>query len=153
MNSESLTETLPRPSASSARQAPNGVTTDASSTRAAAASAMAAALLAACGGGGSGTGTGATAVSSSGSSSSTDGLGSAVAGYSYAKPSSDAEAARFLLQAQFNASDADVAALRTQGYAPWVSAQLNAPAAQTGVQWLDSRGYDTPDAAKLLPLA
>ena len=143
MNSESLTETLPRPSASSARQATNGVTTDASSTHAAAASAMVAALLAACGGGGSGTG--ATTVSSSGSS--TDGLGSAVAGYSYAKPSSDAEAARFLLQAQFNASDADVAALRTQGYAPWVSAQLNAPAAQTGVQWLDGRGYGTPDAA------
>ena len=37
--------------------------------------------------------------------------------------------------------------MRTQGYAPWVSAQLNAPAAQTGVQWLDGRGYGTPDAA------
>ncbi|OYZ83489.1 MAG: hypothetical protein B7X59_08575 [Polaromonas sp. 39-63-203] len=84
-------------------------------------------------------------VSSSGSP--TAGLGTAVVGYSYAAPSNDTEAARFLLQAQFNASDADIAALRSQGYAPWISAQLNASAAQTGVQWLDSRGYGTPNAA------
>ena len=149
MHSDSLTAAPLRPSASPARPGTHGVTQDASHTRAAAASALAAAtLLAACGGGGGGGGDGSggpTVVSSSGSP--TGGLGTAVAGYRYAAPANDAEAARFLLQAQFHAADADIAALRSQGYAPWVSAQLNAPAAQTGVQWLDSRGYGTPNAA------
>ena len=31
-------------------------------------------------------------------------------------------AARFLLQAQFHASDASISALRSQGYAAWLSA-------------------------------
>ena len=54
---------------------------------------------------------------------------------------SDEEAARFLLQAQFSASDADIASVRTLGYAAWLERQLALPLGQTGWDWLDSRGY------------
>ena len=110
---------------------------------------MTTALLTACGGGGSGAagGSAGPAMESSSNNPPTTGLGTAAAGKRRDAPSSDTEAARFLLQAQFNASDADIATLRSQGYATWLSAQLNAPAAQTGVQWLDSRGYGTPSTA------
>ena len=145
MHSDILAEAPLRPSPSPAANGAPDVRQDAFHSRAAASAPSAAALLAACGGGGGGGASGPTVVSSSGSP--TAGLGTAVVGYSYAAPSNDTEAARFLLQAQFDASDTDMAALRSQGYASWISAQLNAPAAQTGVQWLDSRGYGTPNAA------
>ena len=105
---------------------------------------MAAALLAACGGGGGSDA--ATAVGAS-SASASAGLGSAVAGYTYTAPQNDNEAARFALQAKFNVTDAEIIELRQQGYAAWISAQLNAPEAQTGVAWLDGRGYGAVSAA------
>ena len=37
---------------------------------------------------------------------------------------SDAEAARFLLQAQFAATDADIANVRRDGYAAWIGQQF-----------------------------
>jgi hypothetical protein len=37
------------------------------------------------------------------------------------------EAARFLLQAQFSASDAELAAVQKQGYAAWLAQQFDAP--------------------------
>ncbi len=92
--------------------------------RPAAAALAAAALLAACGGGGS--------------PSSNPVL---------SRPASDEEAARFLLQAQFSASDADIAALRSKAYAPWLDEQFNAPADVTGFAWLNARGYDAIDNA------
>ena len=55
---------------------------------------------------------------------------------------SDEDAARFLLQAQFSASDADIASVRTLGYAAWLERQLAQPAGQTGWDWLNSKGYD-----------
>ncbi len=55
---------------------------------------------------------------------------------------SDEQAARFLLQAQFSASDTDIAAVKSQGYAPWLEANYSSAPGQTGVAWLDSRGYD-----------
>ena len=61
---------------------------------------------------------------------------------SYKTPASDQDAVRFLLQAQFSASDAEVQAVRTQGYAAWLDAQFNAPASMTAFAWLNSRGYD-----------
>ena len=126
-----------------ARLTPVELQPGASESAAAAAAAMAAALLAACGGGGGG-GDAATAV---GASSASAGLGSAVAGYTYTSPQNDNEAARFALQAKFNVSDTEIAELRRQGYAPWISDQLNAPEAQTGVAWLDGRGYGAVSAA------
>ena len=102
-----------------------------------------AALLAACGGGGGGSDNAQASVTAG--SSATAGLGSAVTGYNHPAPESDSDAARFLQQAQFSASDADMARLREQGYAPWLAAQLDAPAAQGAVDWLVSRGYTAVD--------
>lgn len=91
-----------------------------------------AATLAACGGGGS--------DSSVGAGPSAAGAAAAAAG-SYPAAQSDAEAARFLLQAQFSASPAEIAALRSTTYADWLEAQFNAPLGPSGWEWLNQRGY------------
>lgn len=57
-------------------------------------------------------------------------------------PATDAEAARFLQQAQFSVTDADIAALRGGGILAWLNARFAEPAGQTGCAWLDSRGYN-----------
>jgi uncharacterized protein (DUF1800 family) len=57
-------------------------------------------------------------------------------------PATDAEAIRFLLQAQFSASDADIASLRSGGLLAWLNARYAEPLGQTGVAWLDSRGHN-----------
>ena len=59
----------------------------------------------------------------------------------------DAQAARFLLQAQFSASTGDIAAVRDQGYPTWLDAQLNTPLGPTGWDWLMSQGYNVEDFA------
>lgn len=59
----------------------------------------------------------------------------------YAVPGSDAEAARFLLQAQFSAADADIAAVRNLGYAGWLAKQLDVTAVNTAWAWLNQQGY------------
>ena len=90
----------------------------------------AAALLSACGGG----------------ASSTDASSSASSPYQFKRPASDQEAVRFLLQAQFSASDADIASVKANGYGAWLRAQLSAQSGQTGVAWLDSQGFNTVTA-------
>ncbi len=57
-------------------------------------------------------------------------------------PATDAEAARFLLQAQFSVTDADIDALRGNGIVAWLNARYAEPPGQTGRAWLDSRGYN-----------
>jgi uncharacterized protein (DUF1800 family) len=59
-----------------------------------------------------------------------------------AKPQSDAEAARFLMQAQLSATDDDIAALRSQGFEPWLSSKMSEAMSQSGFDWLASRGYN-----------
>lgn len=63
------------------------------------------------------------------------------AGVNYPTATSDREAARFLLQAQFSASDADIAAVRSQGCIPWLQNQI-AASYVTGWDWLNYQGYD-----------
>jgi uncharacterized protein (DUF1800 family) len=94
-----------------------------------AAALTASALQAACGGGGGGT------------SNTTPGTTPVPVGPSYTSPSSDEDAARFLLQAQFSASDAEMAAVRSKGYSTWLQEQFAAPATGTGFEWLNARGY------------
>ena len=67
--------------------------------------------------------------------------------YAYPAPASDEDAARFLLQAQFHASDAAIAALRSQSYVAWLAAQVAAPASQGGFDWMASRGYSSLDTS------
>src|SRR6185436_12141927 len=48
-------------------------------------------------------------------------------------PATDAEAARFLLQAQFSASDAEIASLKSGGLVAWLNARYAEPLGQGGV--------------------
>jgi uncharacterized protein (DUF1800 family) len=63
-----------------------------------------------------------------------------------AKASTDAEAARFLLQAQFSAPDADVTALKTTGFNAWLATNYSAPLGQAGCDWLDAQGHNSVTA-------
>jgi uncharacterized protein (DUF1800 family) len=86
-----------------------------------------------CGGGGS--------SGSTGGGNQTSSVASSVAPQPlYTKP----EAARFLLQAQFTATDEEILAVRTSGYDAWLTSQFNAPIDQTGAQWLTANGHATP---------
>jgi uncharacterized protein (DUF1800 family) len=97
----------------------------------------AAALLTACGGGGGGGLTaGETAAPSGGRSVTLSALG-----YRYPSATTDAQAARFLLQAQLSASDADIAAVKDKGFASWLEQQVAIPAGMTGWDWLNNKGY------------
>lgn len=123
--------------------------------------------LAACGGGsgdgggnaffgaGTGLGSGASAGSNAGSGSGS-GSGAVQAGsltpigttptaqtWLYTEAKSDEEAARFLLQSQFSATEAEIAAVRAKGFLPWLGEQADAPVIQTAWQWLNSKPHDT----------
>jgi len=62
-------------------------------------------------------------------------------------PPSDAQAARFLLQAQFTADDASRAAVMSQGYAAWLNTQFNLPESYKAWDWMVAKGYSTIDAS------
>ena len=55
---------------------------------------------------------------------------------------SKADAARFLLRAQFSAPAADIAAIQSKGYDAWLGARFEEPRGQKGVDWLTSRGHN-----------
>ncbi|WP_431274848.1 DUF1800 domain-containing protein [Variovorax ureilyticus] len=108
----------------------------------------AAAALAACGGGGGGGGSGFALPTASGSGTQAGSLSSLASTptgqtYVYTEAKSDDEAARFLLQAQFSASDAEIAAVRSKGYLPWLGEQVDRAATQTGWDWIASKPYNT----------
>jgi uncharacterized protein (DUF1800 family) len=63
----------------------------------------------------------------------------------YPKALTDAEAARFLLQSQFAASDAEITNLRGDNFAAYLQKQFTKPLGQLGWDWLESRGYSTVD--------
>ncbi len=93
-----------------------------------------------CGGGGGGSSSGGGTGGGTGNQSSS--VASSVAPQPlYSK----AEAARFLLQAQFTATDEEILEVRTSGYDAWLTSKFNAPIDQTGTQWLTVSGYATPD--------
>lgn len=65
--------------------------------------------------------------------------------YEIPGPDSDAEAARFLQQAQFSSGETDIAALRAKGYARWLEEQMSAPSYTSGWDWLVRGGYQKVD--------
>ncbi len=112
----------------------------------------AAAALAACGGGGgSGGGGGNGSVTAAGTTGDGAGTLSPLAGtataqtYVYTKPQNDTEAARFLLQAQFSASEADIASVTAKGYLPWLGEQFDAAPTLTGWAWIASKAHNAVD--------
>jgi uncharacterized protein (DUF1800 family) len=106
---------------------------------AAAATGAAAAILAACGGGGGGGGGG--------------GSGGAGGGGPIATPFSldaaETAAARFLLQAQVGATNADIDAVRSQGAEAWLDAQMALPLGERAWDWMESAGYAAIDSRAL----
>ena len=129
---------LERVGAQEARPATSGLPTLPLATTLAAAAA-----LAACGGGSSGGGSGS--VTAAGTTGDGAGTLSPLAGtstaqtYVYTKPQNDTEAARFLLQAQFSASEADIASVTAKGYLPWLGEQFDAAPTLTGWAWIAAR--------------
>ena len=96
----------------------------------------AAALLAACGGGGGGGGgTTADAPPPVGV------VDFPTAGFSHLSPANDAEAARFLQQAQFSSTPTEITELRGMGPAQWLANQFVRYQGITGWNWLEARGY------------
>jgi uncharacterized protein (DUF1800 family) len=55
------------------------------------------------------------------------------------------DAARFLLQSQFSASDAEISAIQATTYAAYLQQQFAKPVGQTGWQWLEEKGYGVSD--------
>ena len=106
------------------------------------------ALIAGCGGGGGGGGAGGGIFPGVGGGGNPQPDTSAPADtgpYHYLQARSDAEAARFLLQAQFSASEAEIATVRSLGYLPWLEQQFNAPRTQTAWEWVESQPYNGTD--------
>ena len=62
--------------------------------------------------------------------------------------STEAEAVRFALQAQFSVSDADITALTSAGWLAWLNARYDEPLGQTGVDWLNSHGHNAITAER-----
>ena len=62
------------------------------------------------------------------------------------QPQSDADAARFLLQAQFSASTSEIVSVRSIGYADWLEQQFAATPGQSGWDWMLARDYQTTNA-------
>ena len=123
----------------------------------AAALAASAAALAACGGGGGGGGgAGFAAVAESPPATVQAGSLSALAStptaqtYVYTQAKTDEEAARFLLQSQFSASEADIAAVRSKGYLPWLGEQVDRPAEQGGRDWILGKAANTVNADDMI---
>ncbi|SFM33888.1 DUF1800 family protein [Variovorax sp. OV329] len=136
-------QAVPARTAATAATAASAATPDATGATgpAAAAALAAAALLAACGGGGGGSDNGGGAAPGGSTSGSLAPLANSPTGSSYAYTSakSDAEAARFLIQAQGYATDSDIAAVRSQGYLPWLAGQFDAAPTQSGWDWFNGK--------------
>ena len=87
--------------------------------------ALAALSLAACGGGGSGSSPSSGAGSTSSSSA------------AISRP----QAARFLTQAAFAATDAQITRVQALGYSRWLDEELDAPLSLSHYDWMVARGY------------
>jgi uncharacterized protein (DUF1800 family) len=62
------------------------------------------------------------------------------------KPSTRAEAARFLLQVQFDTNEEEITALMAGTFAGYLAARFADPLSETGVAWLTRKGYDAYDS-------
>ena len=104
------------------------------------------AALAACGGGGGGGGGGLPFAGFGGAApGAAPDVAADTGPYHYPQAKTDDEAARFLLQAQFSASDAEIADVRAKGYLPWLSERFSAARAPTAWDWTNGKAYNTVD--------
>jgi len=99
-----------------------------------------AALLAACGGGGGG---------SAAPAPSPAGPPPAPTPSVFALDAADKAASRFLQHATVGATDADIAAVRSQGADAWLAAQMALPRGERAWDWMIARGYGDIDSRAL----
>jgi uncharacterized protein (DUF1800 family) len=98
---------------------------------------LASAGLAACGGGGGGSAsTSATTPVIAGTQAAFS-----TQGYTQLASLGTAQVSRFLQQAQFSASDAEIASVRSLGYARWLETEVAKPSGIMGWDWLNAQGY------------
>lgn len=100
--------------------------------------AAATAVLSACGGGGGGSSTTAPTANAGGNPTSG---GSGGVGAADPPAISAEQAARFLNQAAFAATDPQIARVRAVGYEAWIDEQLATPRTQSHWDWMTARGY------------
>lgn len=62
------------------------------------------------------------------------------------KPETDAEAARFVMHAALSASTGAIAAVRRDGFEPWLDAEMRQSNDETAERFFSSRGYDAIDS-------
>lgn len=103
----------------------------------------AAALLAACGGGGGSGGGDGGSIANAGPPMGV--IDFPTSGFSHANATNDADAARFLQQAQFSSTPAEITELRGMSYAQWLANQFVRYQGITGWNWLEARGYGAVD--------
>ena len=96
---------------------------------------LAASLLQACGGGGSD-------ASSASAGNTAAGNGASVV--AAVEVVSDIGASRFLAQSSMGTNRAEMARVKTLGYAGWIDAQFAVPPSTSRWDWLTSAGYDAP---------
>lgn len=108
-----------------------------------------ASMLSACGGGSSNT----SSNSGGGNGSNSGGGGSSGAGgifdsgvYTYQKPNNEIEAARFLLQTQFNTNLNEINSLLGSTYQDYLTNEFNSAVSMTAWDWLNSKGYNSIDS-------
>ncbi|MEJ7686124.1 MAG: DUF1800 domain-containing protein [Variovorax sp.] len=141
---EATDEPLRAPEAPAA----SGAATPPHRSLSAAAALAATAALAACGGGGSSSGGAAAALGASSTgvqAGSLTPLATTPTGqtYVYTQAKTDDEAARFLLQTQFSVSEAEIAAVRSKGYLPWLGEQIDRAPTQAGWDWIAAKPHDS----------
>jgi uncharacterized protein (DUF1800 family) len=152
-------------------KAPKTVKQDAFTFTPAALASLGAALLAACGDSGNKAGNGtavgadgegmtsgtkasnaANAASGSSSTAPADAIAAqktptSAAGFNNFPSASTAnDAARFLLQCQLSASDAEISTVQGTNFAAYLQQQYAKPIGETGWQWLEAKGYGVSDA-------
>ncbi len=66
-------------------------------------------------------------------------------GFRFTEAGSDAQAARFLQQAQFSSTPDEIAAVRRDGLAMWLARQYQSSVGPAGWDWLESQGYGAVD--------
>ena len=89
-------------------------------------------------------GGGASAVLSSDTEEGPTGTQSAKTG---AEPAiTEAQAARFLLRASLYASDGEIAAIRSEGYGPWLDRKMRLDNNRTGARFMRAKGFEVVDA-------
>lgn len=109
-------------------------------------SSLAALFLAACGGGGSGGGSGPVAPAPPAPAPPAPAPPASPSGVLDA---ADMAASRFLQQATFGATDTAIAAVKAQGAAAWLDAQMNLPRGQRAWDWMQANGYADIDERAL----